>query len=87
MWQQGRFKRFLDLIANRDKAGYATYFEAAMGMPIEQILPLWQQYLDDVVAHRKQILLLPASSVLDDQTGFEKFVRAKGIPLEQPTKK
>ena len=86
LWQQGRFKRFLNLIATHDKAGYPTYFEAAMEMPIEKILPRWQDYLDDVAAHRTKILLLPASNILDDQTGFESFVKAHDISVEQPTK-
>jgi hypothetical protein len=86
LWQQGRFKRFLNLIAAHDKAGYPTYFEAAMEMPVEKILPLWQNYLDDAAAHRTKILLLPASKILDDQTDFESFVKANEISLEQPTK-
>lgn len=84
LWQQGRFKRFLNLVAKHDKAGYQTYFEAAMEMPVEKILPLWQGYLDDVAAHREQIALLPASTVFDNQTDFEDFVKRNQISLSEP---
>ena len=75
LWQQGRFKRFLNLIAAHDKTGYPTYFEAPMEMPIEKKIPLWQDYLNDVAAQRPKILLLPVSSILEDQAGFENNVK------------
>jgi hypothetical protein len=84
LWQQGRFKRFLNLIAAHDKAGYPTYFEAAMEMPVEKIIPLWQDYLNNVAAQRTKILHLPPSSILDDETTFTNFVTANGISLVQP---
>src|SRR6185437_3706991 len=56
LWKQGRFNRFLNLIAKHDKAGYPTYFEAAMEMPLEKILPLWQDYLADAAKHHAEIL-------------------------------
>jgi len=87
LWQQGRLKRFLNLIAARDKAGYPTYFEAAMEMPAKKILPLWQNYLNDAAAHRAKILLLPASKIFDDQAGFESFVKANHISVEQPMRR
>jgi hypothetical protein len=84
LWQQGRLKRFLTLIATHDKAGYPTYFEAAMEMPVEKIIPLWQDYLNDVTTRRTKILHLPASSIFDDGTAFTNFVKANDISLEQP---
>jgi len=87
LWQQGRFKRFLNLVAAHDKAGYPTYLEAAMEMPKEKILPLWQAYLDDVATHRANNLSLPPSQIFNDQTAFENFVKANGISLEQPVKR
>ena len=87
LWQQGRFKRFLDLIARHDKAGYPTYFEAAMDMPIERILPLWQGYLNEVAAQRAKLLLLPPSQVFADQSAFEDFVKTNNISLDQPAKR
>ena len=86
LWQQGRFKRFLNLIATHDKAGYPTYFEAAMEMPVKKILPLWQNYLNDAAVHRAEILQLPASSILGDGITFTNYVNAFGISLEQPAK-
>ena len=83
----GRFKRFLNLISAQDKAGYPTYFEAAMEMPMKNILPLWQGYLNDVAKHRLQNLLLPVSSIFETQTDFENFIRARDISLEQPVQR
>lgn len=87
LWKQGRFNRFLNLIAKHDKAGYPTYFEAAMDMPLEKILPLWQDYLDDAAKHRLEILHLPPSQIFDDQTNFESFASANHISVEQPEKR
>jgi hypothetical protein len=74
----------LNLIAKHDQAGYPTYFEAAMEMPVEKIIPLWQDYLNNVAAQRTKILHLPPSSILDDETTFTNFVTANGISLVQP---
>jgi hypothetical protein len=84
LWQQGRFKRFLNLIDTHDKAGYPTYFEAAMEMPVEKIIPLWQEYLSGVAAQRTKILRLPPSSIFDDEATFTNFVTANNISLVQP---
>jgi hypothetical protein len=86
LWQQGRFKRFLNLIAAHDKAGYPTYLEAAMEMPTEKILPLWQAYLDNVAAHYAKNLSMPTSQIFNDQAAFENFVKTNGISLEPPAK-
>lgn len=82
LWQQGRFKRFLQLIATREKNGYPTYFEAAMEMPIERILPLWQDYLNNAANKRSEIMLLPASSIFNSRAAFRGFATACGLPLE-----
>lgn len=84
LWQQGRFKRFLHLIATQDKASYPTYFEAAMEMPVEKIIPLWQDYLNNVATQRMKILRLPSSSVFDDEATLTNFVKVNDISLEQP---
>jgi hypothetical protein len=84
LWEQGRFKRFLKLIADHDMAGYSSYFEAAMEMPVEKILPLWKKYLNDVAARRTKILLLPASRIFNTEAAFQSFVKTNNISLEQP---
>ena len=86
LWQQGRFKRFLSLIAAHDKAGYPTYFEAAMEMPVEKILPRWQAYLNDAAEHRARNLSFPPSQIFRDQAAFQNFVATNGISLEQPAR-
>jgi hypothetical protein len=84
LWSQGRFTRFLKLIAARDLAGYPTYFEAAMETPVEKILPIWQSYLNEVSARRAKVLLLPRSQIFADKAAFESFAKANDISLEQP---
>jgi hypothetical protein len=84
LWEQGRFRRFLSLIAAHDLAGYPTYFEAAMEMPVEKIQPIWQRYLDDVSARRTKILLLPMSQVFQNEAAFQSFAMTNGVSLEQP---
>jgi hypothetical protein len=73
LWQQGKFKRFLELIQKNDKAGFGSYFEGAMGARVQQVLPLWQKYLDDVQARRNQILQLPASFICPDEQTYAAF--------------
>ena len=83
LWEKGRFKRFLNLIAAHDKAGFQSYLEAAMGMPIEKILPLWQSYLEEVASNRASILTLPVSTILPDETAFRTFVMINKISLRR----
>jgi hypothetical protein len=83
LWEQGRFRRFLRLVAAKDKRGYASYFEAAMEMPLERIIPLWQDYLHDVARKRTAILSLPLSTVLDSEPTFRSFAEHNGISTEQ----
>ena len=83
LWQQGRLKRFLKLVQARDRRGYPTYFEAAMDMPMEKIVPLWQDYLQGVARDRARVLSMPNSSVFNTKAEFDAFVKANGIPLEQ----
>ncbi len=83
LWEQGRFRRFLKLIAANDKQGYASYFEGAMEMPLEKILPLWQQYLRDVAQQRARILSLPLSTVFDSEATFQSFAKLHGISTKQ----
>jgi len=84
LWQQGRFNRFLNLIARHDRGGFPTYFEGAMEMPLERIIPLWQRYLDDVAGQRAKIMRLPPSAILDDENAFTNFANANAISLSQP---
>jgi hypothetical protein len=84
LWKQGRFNRFLRLIAAHEKARYSSYFEAAMQMPIKQILPAWQSYLEDVSQHRSEILSLPPSTICSDHATFQKFATDHRISVSQP---
>ena len=84
LWEQGKFKEFLHLIQTQEKNGYNSYFEAAMEMPIDRIVPLWQSYLNTIDGRRSQIMRLPTSIILPDKPAFQKFNEIYGIPVLPP---
>jgi hypothetical protein len=79
LWEQGKFKQFLQLLQKQEKDGYDSYFEAAMGMPINRIVPLWQEYLNRIADQRSEIIRLPPSTVLPDESAFLNFVKLNKI--------
>lgn len=81
LWEQGKFKRFLDLIKSGERNGYKSYFEAAMDLPLDKIIPLWAEYINTISKKRDEIMRLPPSTILDDKTSFEKFSTKYRIPL------
>jgi len=81
LWEQGKFKQFLDFIKRREKNGFDSYFEAAMGMPIERVIPLWQDYLARIAARRSEIVRLPLSATLPNEEAFHKFARPTAFPF------
>jgi hypothetical protein len=76
LWEQGKFKRFLNLIKNRQKDGYDSYFEAALEMPVERAVPLWQNYLERIENQRNEIFRLPVSTVLSNKEAFKGFIES-----------
>jgi len=83
LWEHGKFKQLLELIKKGEKSGYNSYFEAAMEMPMDRIIPLWQDYLDKIEARRHEILCLPPSTILPDAAAFQRFVQKYGIRIER----
>lgn len=83
LWEQGRFRRFLKLVAANEKGGYTSYFEAAMELPLERVIPLWQDYLLDVERRRTAILSLPLSSIFDREEAFQSFAKLHSISTKQ----
>jgi hypothetical protein len=84
LWEQGKFNRFLRLIETREKRGYESYFEAAMEMPIARVLPLWQQYLKDAEARKRELVLLPASAVKATEQLFRPLKVVYGLRMPAP---
>jgi len=80
LWQQGKFKRFIELIRTEHKNGYNSYFEAAMDLPLDKIVPLWQSYLSNVATNRSEIMRLPSSAILRDKAAFQSFVAHYRVP-------
>jgi len=83
LWQHGKLRRFLRLVGANNRLGYPTYFEAAMGLSMEQITPVWQSYLESIERNRTAILSLPASTVLRNNAEFQLFVKTHSISIEQ----
>jgi hypothetical protein len=83
LWEQGKLRRFLRLVAANDRLAYPTYFEAAMGMPIDKITPIWQSYLESIERNRAEMLSLPLSTVLQNEAEFQAFVKTHSISLKQ----
>ena len=81
LWEQGKFKQFLDFIKRREKNVFDSYFEAAMGMRIEWVIPLWQDYLARIAARRSEIVRLPLSATLPNEEAFHKFAASYGISV------
>ena len=57
--------------------------KAAMEMPLQSIIPLWEAYLHDVARRRTVILSLPLSTVFDSEAAFRRFTERNGISTEQ----
>lgn len=53
-----------------------------MGMPMERILPLWQNYLGNVAARRDEFMFLPNSTILEDEPSFQRFIGTYSIPIQ-----
>jgi hypothetical protein len=83
LWERGKLRRFLRLVGSNNRLGYPTYFEAAMGLSMREITPIWQNYLEGIERNRGEILSLPPSTVFSNEEEFRSFVKAHGIPLKQ----
>jgi hypothetical protein len=83
LWDQGKLRRFLRLVGANNRLGYPTFFEAAMGLSMEKITPIWQSYLENIEQNRAAILSLPSSAVLRNKAEFQVFVKTHGIAIEQ----
>jgi hypothetical protein len=83
LWEQGKLRRFLKLVAANNRLGYPTYFEAAMGMSMGEITPIWQSYLEGIERNRAEMLSLPISTVLGSEAEFRAFVKMHSISLKQ----
>jgi hypothetical protein len=81
LWEQGKFHRLLQLIEAKEKHKYRSYFEAAMEMPIERVLPLWEQYLKDVEARKGELIVLPASTVAPSEQLFRQLKIVHGLRM------
>ncbi len=83
LWDHGKFKKFLKLIAAGEKNGYQTFFEAAFDKKLKDIIPLWEKYLKDVYSKRDNIKKIPPSTILRNRLEFERFMTFFGLDFKQ----
>lgn len=81
LWQQGKLPRLLRLIADRNHNGFPSYFEAAMSMRLKDVLPLWKKYLDDIQAHRTEVMQIPSSEIFENKVSFSRFMSTRRLPI------
>lgn len=73
MWKHGKFKKMLQQIQTGVPIdGYQTWFEAAMGMKVPELEPLWRAYLKEVAASH-HLFALPPSTILPDEQSYNLF--------------
>lgn len=72
LWRHGKFENFIRLIAARKRNGFPSYFEAAMEKPMKDILPLWQDYLSEIIANLEPAMKIPSSQILPDRAAFDR---------------
>ncbi|MBQ0721632.1 MAG: hypothetical protein KBT88_01795 [Gammaproteobacteria bacterium] len=80
--RQGLFEKYLALVNANDKKGYRFFIEAAFEKPIEDIIPLWRAYLEDVSRNKASIYKIPGSAILGSKEEFE-TLKAK-LYLQKP---
>jgi hypothetical protein len=81
VWQQGKLPRLLRLIADRNHEGFPTYFEAALGKHLKDILPLWKNYLAEIQANRAAIMQIPPSQIFDSKAAFTGFMTSRRLSV------
>jgi hypothetical protein len=74
LWRQGKFRRYLDLLSRNDRGVYGTFFEAALGKNLEEIVPIWRQYLRETKINRSYIYRIPPSKVFDNEESYNSFI-------------
>jgi hypothetical protein len=80
LYQNGCFRKYINLVRAGKKGGFGTYLEAAFGMKMSAIEPLWATYIDGIVSNIT-LLRLPGSKCFDDKSAFDKFIQANQIPI------
>jgi hypothetical protein len=56
-------------------------FEAAMALPMKDILPVWRQYLEAIQARRAEIMRIPLSEIFENEARFMRFVNTNGLAI------
>jgi len=74
LWRQGKFQRYMDLLGRNDRGAYGTFFEAAFEKKLEEIEPLWRQYLRETKINRSYIFRIPPSKVFDNKEAYDSFI-------------
>lgn len=84
LYQQGKFRNYLDLIQAGSKKGYRTYVEAAFEKPLHQIDEIWEAYLKEVANNKTKILLIPSSNIFKTEAEMRQFMETHALALNAP---
>ena len=79
LYSQGRLKRFIDLVKQNRKNGYATFVEAAFDRTYSDIQPLWSAYIGGILANREAIYRIPPTEVFEGKDVFKNFMRDNNL--------
>lgn len=71
----GLLKNYLQLVKNKNKKGFGSYYEAAFGKRFSDIESLWKDYLYDIDLHKGQLEQIPPSQVFESKKDYERFIR------------
>jgi hypothetical protein len=71
--KHGILKEYMNLVKDKNKKGFDTYYEAAFGKSFAELEPLWQKYLLNIDRHRSQIAVIPGSEVLPNKNEYDRF--------------
>lgn len=67
---EGKIDRFFELLRTRNRMGFQTYFEAAIGESYQDFKPRWQAYLVDVMQSFGSFRRMPGSQIYPDQQTY-----------------
>ena len=74
MYEHNKWEKYFDLVRKNSKNGYDTFFEAAFEMPLNEISPLWKEYLNLVELNKYIIFQIPPSQMFKTKSEYERTI-------------
>lgn len=72
--RHGKLRRYFELARRGYRDGYCTLFETAFGKKIEDIEPLWKEYLQSVAKRKPVVIETPNSEFFSRRSDYEAFL-------------